>query len=490
MGGFGGFAIASRARTITGVTGAESAWLFRHALLRDAACQLQLPGARGRLHGLAFRVIEDLCGGPPPEPPPLDAPVAPPFARHGTDPHALDLARHAREALASGEPGVPRAAPALYLRRAAEIADRAFRPEAEACWLELAALLEGAPRGAALLGACEAARQRGRPLPTRGRCEEALALFRRAGNRRLEGRALGIRALIEQGAGQVEAAERSFEEALAAHREAGDRGSEGVSLGNLAMLYRQVGRVEQAERTHEKALAIHREVGNRRSEGVILGCLAIVYQQTGRAADAERAYDHALEIHREVGNRREVGITLGNLATLYRRDGRVELAERIHREALAIGREVGNLRGVANALGNLANILQDSGRHEQARRMYEQALEIGRDVGDRSIEGLALGNLAILLHATGCPSRVEECFGRALEIFRGLGHRRLEGEFNCSYATFLATSGRPAEARERWEAGTALLETVAAADEIQRQRESMRALCARAGVPPADEPAR
>ncbi|NUN49609.1 MAG: hypothetical protein HUU15_12345, partial [Candidatus Brocadiae bacterium] len=49
---------------------AESAYLFRHALLRDAGYQLQLPGGRARLHGLALEIIETLAGGAAPEPPP------------------------------------------------------------------------------------------------------------------------------------------------------------------------------------------------------------------------------------------------------------------------------------------------------------------------------------------------------------------------------------------------------------------------------------
>ncbi|KAF0240627.1 MAG: hypothetical protein FD180_4842 [Planctomycetota bacterium] len=36
----------------------ETAYLLRHALLRDGAYQLQLPGDRARLHRLAFKAIE------------------------------------------------------------------------------------------------------------------------------------------------------------------------------------------------------------------------------------------------------------------------------------------------------------------------------------------------------------------------------------------------------------------------------------------------
>ncbi|NUN50659.1 MAG: hypothetical protein HUU15_17750, partial [Candidatus Brocadiae bacterium] len=49
----------------------ESAYLFRHALARDAAYHLQLPGERARLHGLAFAVIESACGGRAPAAPAL-----------------------------------------------------------------------------------------------------------------------------------------------------------------------------------------------------------------------------------------------------------------------------------------------------------------------------------------------------------------------------------------------------------------------------------
>jgi hypothetical protein len=50
------------------VPSAESAYLFRHALLRDGSYQLQLPGERARLHAFAFEVIEASLGGRPPPP--------------------------------------------------------------------------------------------------------------------------------------------------------------------------------------------------------------------------------------------------------------------------------------------------------------------------------------------------------------------------------------------------------------------------------------
>ncbi|MCC6466217.1 MAG: hypothetical protein IT463_12830 [Planctomycetes bacterium] len=79
---------------------AELAYLFRHALLRDAAYQVQMPSDRARLHELAFYLIEDVFGGRAPEPPPLDAIDPPKMQPHPTDAVAEEPAWHARRALA------------------------------------------------------------------------------------------------------------------------------------------------------------------------------------------------------------------------------------------------------------------------------------------------------------------------------------------------------------------------------------------------------
>jgi hypothetical protein len=62
------------------MTSAEDACLFRHALLRDAAYQLHLPGDRARLHALALDLIEALYGGRAPEPQPLFSAAAHPHS--------------------------------------------------------------------------------------------------------------------------------------------------------------------------------------------------------------------------------------------------------------------------------------------------------------------------------------------------------------------------------------------------------------------------
>lgn len=69
--------------------GAEQAYLFRHAVSRDAAYELQLPADRERLHGLAFHAMEDLYGGGAPA---MPGQVHTP---HATDADRVEVLRHA-----------------------------------------------------------------------------------------------------------------------------------------------------------------------------------------------------------------------------------------------------------------------------------------------------------------------------------------------------------------------------------------------------------
>ena len=430
---------------------AETAYLFRHALLRDAAYEVQLPSDRARLHELAFCLIEEAFGGRAPEPPPLDAIDPQKLEPHPTDLVAHELARHASLAIESLEPPSHEleAGRLLYLRRAAEHADKQFRTDsAVQCWQELAVRLAGTAQAEALRRASIAWYSAGRPKLAEPLARRALDTAREVGNRNLEGITLGNLALVYDQTGRVDLAEQTTQQALALHRENGNRRLQGFELGNLAGVFRESGRLAQAEQTFQQALAIHREVGDRRAEGVALGNLAGGYRVTGRLTEVEPTFQRALAIHREVGNRRSEGIVLGNLANAYRESGRIEQAELTYQHALAIHREVGNRRSEGITLGNLANVYKDANRIEEAERTAMQALAIAREVGNRRFEGIHL----------------------------------------CTFGLLELDRRRPGRAREVWRQGETILRELNDTGQLEHQTNAMREACEKAGVPDFDVP--
>jgi tetratricopeptide (TPR) repeat protein len=367
---------------------AELAYLFRHALLRDAAYQLHLPAARARLHGLALVLVESLCGGRAPEPPPLRRTGLDPFPGHASDPFSEELADHARRA--GAEPEVLR----LYTHRAAEHAWKTHRLEASArLWIALAGLSD-------LRDAAEAWRSAGATNLVAGRMSEALPLLEKAvtaarasGESRLEARALNELGGLYREQGKVTEAERHFEEAGAALRNAGDAHSLGVVLANLANLQRASGKNELAERTYAACLESHRASGQRGREGRALGTLGILYAQTGRLELAELTFEDALAIHREVGDSRYEGVALSNLAHLYLLTGRVADCARALETALRLIRDSGDRRSEGQTLMVLASLHEKSGCLGPARATTADALAIHVEVGNRSGETECRGML-------------------------------------------------------------------------------------------------
>lgn len=165
-----------RAPSHNGRVHAETAYLFRHALLRDAAYQLQLPADRARLHALAFEILERLNGGRPPWPE-FRVNSALPSAPLASDAFALELAQHAEFAAADDEHPHWREAQCLYLSRAAFCEARSWRPKEAARHARAAAALsEGRWKAVMLLEAAGNAQDAGLLAEAEDLCRQLLEL--------------------------------------------------------------------------------------------------------------------------------------------------------------------------------------------------------------------------------------------------------------------------------------------------------------------------
>ncbi len=386
---------------------AERAYLFRHALLRDVAYQLQLPGDRANLHALAFEFIEQMHGGRAPAPPPIEDVGGPEVKPHATDTVAEELADHLRRAV-TPEKKQARNLTKLrlhYLHRAALLAERDYRcAAAVAAWEEFAALEVGVPRAAALGQAAKASTLSGGAQRAQALLLDAMKLIHGRGQSDLEA---SLRFNLGDACwamGQLKEAEEHYQSVLARALDSGQRARQANALGALARTYLATGRVQEAEQANEQAVAIARETKNRKSQCTLLGALALLYQQTGRRELGEATARQAMALATETGDRRSRGVLLGNLALLYSESNRLQQAEQFCEQALSLAREVGHRQFEGVTLGNLAGVRYKSGHLQETEELLAQALEIHREVGDRITEGVALANLATLQRTQGAGS--------------------------------------------------------------------------------------
>lgn len=470
---------------------AEVAYLFRHALLRDAAYQLQTPGNRAQLHELALYLIENTLGGRAPAAPPILDDQTAAMVPHPTDSISRELALQARQALVEGGPREAELAEVqrLYLRRSAEHSERSYDfPAALGSWLEYAGLLGGVEQAEAKRRASGVAFQVGRLNVAEPLLLEALDVFTRAGTARLIGQTMSNLASTYRRTGRVAAAEDAYQNSRPYFLAARDTRGQAFALGNLGTLYREMGRLGEAQELSQQAVELLENLGDRRTINKAKTNLAIVYRLIGKTEEAEGALKALLLDCRAIGDQPGENFVLGELAIIRELAGDLNAAESLYELALTGHRKLGDRHFEAMVMGNLANVQRELGRLANAEASYQRSLEIFREIGDRRGEGVQMGNMAGYLRHVGRIQDAEAAFRMALALHAECKNHHFEGYHRCDFAILLIASSCFKEARTMWLQGDEILRKLGAEAARSRKAATMRQACAGAGIQPFDVP--
>lgn len=454
---------------------AEQAYLFRHALLRDAAYDLHLPAERARLHTRVIEILEGMHGGPPPD--------SDPDAVHAADAISAELAMHARASRTSTgrNSTIIRKKEAVYLRRAALHAMRQYQRETELKYRMMEADIETGPaRQRALAAAAMVA------LEIPGNAGQARSLATEALDGDSRGVAFRVIAVLAQREGSLDTAERNYLAAIADFRGRARRRDEAATMNEYASLLAATSRLQQAEELYAQALVIARELGDDGLAGVVIGNQATLLAQTGRQEQGRHAAREAIERFRRAGLRAQEGIMLANLGADLNQSGETAAALLALEQAMAIHLETGNLRSQAITMLNMAVAHHSQGRLETAERLLRQSLALMASAGEYRRQGSVLRALALIEAETGRAQHAAQHAQEALAIFLRHGDARNEAITRCYCAVVEVQSGRRQLAQDYWQEGTAGLRAHGDAAELERLRGVMREACARAGVPPLE----
>ena len=415
---------ASRARalrvSIHPAMHAEQAYVFRHALVRDAAYQLQLPGARAQLHALAADALEALYGPPAECGIDLDS-----FAPSPADPFAEEICAHLQAALPPKGKRARKSALlarlALHLRRAAHHSVEQFRYAQAADRFERLAneLSAHVPNPACeLIKAADAASRAFQGRRALKLCRQALQLSRASRDRLQIGRALGALGRHLHHTGQEGRASRVLDGALAILREQGD--SEGLMAATSARGTLALDRDDftLAEPLLNEALELARKHGHVRREGTALNNLAALHIEMRNPAKALAILETALAFNRRHGNLRALGFTYANIGSVHHGTGDYKNAQGAFDEALAIHRQIGNFQHAGYVQNFLGRINERMGRPLEARRHWLEAADSFAACGNSRFEGGTRCEAAIVLLTQGGLSQAESEFARGIELMR------------------------------------------------------------------------
>ena len=245
-----------------------------------------------------------------------------------------------------------------------------------------------------------------------------------------------------------------YEEALAGYRRLGDRLGEAIVLGYLGNCHKHDGNYDKALELLHEALAIKESLNATLEIGKTLNHLGLVHWEKGDYAPALERFGQALTKAEEARDTQLRAAVLNNLSLVYDEQGDYRKSLEQYQRALALHREQGDLEGEAYTLGNIGGVYYTLGEFRQAISYHAQAYALSRKLNLKPSQSQDLGNLALCHLELDELPEAERLFREALALARqaglkkdeadwlkGLGGAQLRrGEYSDALASYRAAS--------------------------------------------------
>lgn len=439
--------------------------MFRHALMRQAAYDMQLPDDRARLHALVLEITERQLGQ-------ADAalePVAAELADHARGARGIKrtgqvddayvstreqrfLALAQRKALR--DHNLPEAI--ALARRQANVAEAAAAYRADAC-LRLAAALRMAMDFPAAQQAAQQALQLAPDDATRGAAQlELSAIHLRAGNH--------------------DASEHAAEQAMEVARKLHDTKLEAGALAGLGNLRRIAGRTAEAQLILERAVTVAAEARAAEIEGISRIHLGHLLGISGQPHKAREHLAAALRLLEKTDRTVHRVDALNYLFDQAFEQGQMAVAAKYLQQAEQIARELGYRVGLSQTCIYKAMLEDSRGDKMAALAALQEAAAIARELGDDRNLSVALGNLGNVQLEQGHLRGAEASFRESGALAHRAGNAYAEAHAWSGVARVRQAQGKHTEAWSNYEHAVQLMELAGLPREVLRlQRKLARA---------------
>jgi len=256
--------------------------------------------------------------------------------------------------------------------------------------------------------------------------EQALKLYREAGDRSGEASTLTSIGSVYSDLGEKQKALEYYSQSLPLRRAVRDRGGEATTLTSIGRVHSDLGEKQKALEYYSQSLALRRAVGDRRGEAATLNHIGNVYADLGEKQKALEYYSQSLPLRRATGDRGGEAATLNNIGLVYSELGEKQKALDYYSQSLPLLRAVGDRRGEAITLTNIGRVYSELGEKQKALDYYSQSLPLSRAVGDRSGEAYTLTNIGRVYSELGEKQKALDYYSQSLPLTRALGDRGRE----------------------------------------------------------------
>ena len=253
--------------------------------------------------------------------------------------------------------------------------------------------------------------------------DQAILLFRAAGNRFGEVNSLNILCVVYVFSGEPQKAFDHYSRALTMARAIKDPITEGRVLSGLGVVLPRLGQTEKALATLSELITLSRATGNLSGESQAHNNIGAIYVTQGRLREAIEQYNQTLLLLQQTGDRFNQATILNNIGNAYARMGEFQQALEYLLRGVKLAQTTGDRRGEALNLGGIGHLYMRLRDYPKAREYYEQSLALSRSTNIRAPESGALNNLGVIYGGMGDLPRALDYSNQALLLFAQLGDR-------------------------------------------------------------------
>jgi CHAT domain-containing protein/Tfp pilus assembly protein PilF len=255
---------------------------------------------------------------------------------------------------------------------------------------------------------------------------QSLPLSRAVGDRGGEALTLNNIGAVYSELGEKQKALEYYSQSLPLRRATGDRGGEAATLNNIGAVYSELGEKQKALEYYSQSLPLRRATGDRGGEALTLNNIGAVYSELGEKQKALEYYSQSLPLRRATGDRGGEALTLNNIGAVYSQLGEKQKALEYYSQSLPLRRATGERGGEATTLNNIGGVYADLGEKQKALEYYSQSLPLSRAVGDRDGEATTLNNIGLVYSELGEKQKALEYYSQSLPLSRAVGDREQE----------------------------------------------------------------
>lgn len=380
---------------------AETAYLFRHSLLRDAAYQLHLPTDRARLHALAFQVLE-LALTP-----------------EVLETVSLELADHANKAALQSDVSVTeywqrkeldclRGAAKSAKSRSLEMAETVLRRIVAHPLCDRESRLEGA------FEVCQLYVELGDHAQARHYL--ALAQELAQGSDAHLWRVRRSLAWLDHLDGKTQAAEADLRALMADAQRRGDTRQYADALATQGALLRVLGKLNESERVLRLAIDLLRAIHDQDQATISIGNLSGLLRDTDRAAEALALVEQRLIEELPRGRPQGLEWLQTQKARALLELGRMREAHETALAALELAVSVGMRAREVRIRAVLGYLLGRMGRSAEVLQTLEEVCAVARETGDVFTLINALANLGVTYERYNELSKAESALRQSRDL--------------------------------------------------------------------------